>query len=541
MYIPFVVYDHTKSGLTNEVIYLEDDIERERQDISNGTLFSWSYTPTTYGYKKLTIACGNTKRNLQITVNELDLGSTAEVEGYAFKLKASEFNGNNALKNWNSNGVTATFSEGFDWVNGGIKSELDGSGNTRQYINIRAGDTMTINYKPFENNVSRTVGKCLKIIFKATGCRDYDAQILRCYDDVNKRGLILNAQTALFDSASNHIDIPYCEDTYIEMEIDITDTSNTKGFYYITSWIDGVPAGIKTFNTNEAFNHNSLITIGSEDANVQIYMIKVYEKHINDEGHLANFIMDAPNASEMLARFIRNDILDERGEISPTKLAIKNPNCRVHCYTIPRITTNKDDKVKNCDYVQYHGGEAAVLSATGVTTRVQGTSSAAYGLAAFNLDAKFENGFDYPDGSHTEGWAMDDKAIPVNYLTTKVNVASCENANNAINQEWYNRFQPYLSPNRARARADGKEARDCMQFYPGVLFIEDHNKENSFTGAEGVNNNVFGDTEGYIDNPYPKLYAVCNMGNSKKNTEVFHDTENHLECCIEVADNQNDI
>jgi hypothetical protein len=80
-----------------------------------------------------------------------------------------------------------------------------------------------------------------------------------------------------------------------------------------------------------------------------------------------------------------------------------------------------------------------------------------------------------------------------------------------------------------------------MQFYPGVLFIEDHNKENSFTGAEGVNNNVFSDTEGYIDNPYPKLYAVCNMGNSKKNTEVFHDIENRLECCIEVADNQNDI
>jgi hypothetical protein len=31
------------------------------------------------------------------------------------------------------------------------------------------------------------------------------------------------------------------------------------------------------------------------------------------------------------------------------------------------------------------------------------------------------------------------------------------------------------------------------------------------------------------------------MGNSKKNTEVFHDLENPLECCIEVADNQNDI
>jgi hypothetical protein len=31
-------------------------------------------------------------------------------------------------------------------------------------------------------------------------------------------------------------------------------------------------------------------------------------------------------------------------------------------------------------------------------------------------------------------------AIPVNYFCTKANVASCENANNAMNQEWYNLF-----------------------------------------------------------------------------------------------------
>jgi hypothetical protein len=28
------------------------------------------------------------------------------------------------------------------------------------------------------------------------------------------------------------------------------------------------------------------------------------------------------------------------------------------------------------------------------------------------------------------------------------------------------------------------------------------------------------------------------MGNSKDNIQVFHDTTNNLECCVEVADNQ---
>jgi hypothetical protein len=35
---------------------------------------------------------------------------------------------------------------------------------------------------------------------------------------------------------------------------------------------------------------------------------------------------------------------------------------------------------------------------------------------------------------------MSPTAIPVDYFCTKVNVASAEGTNNAINQEWYNKF-----------------------------------------------------------------------------------------------------
>ena len=537
--IPVVVYDTAKVGMNVDVIYYENEIEVGRpNNIGNGTLFKWSYTPTTHGYRKLTIACGVTKVNIDMDVSEIDLGGTAEVEGYAFKFKASEFSDNTSLQAWNSNNVTLEFSENFDWVNGGLKSEVyDANGNTRSYVNVRAGDTMTIKYEPFANNVTSARGKCLKIIFKVTQCRDYDAEVIRCCtmsEGQLGRGFILGAQTAQFKSQNTRLNIPYCEDTYIEFEIDITE--NKDPFRYVTSWIDGVPSGIVSYTSDDNFTYNGNIIIGSMDANVQIYLIKVYEKHLTDNDHLSNFIMDAPNATEMMARFIRNDILDGRGEIDPKLLAKKNPNCRVHCYEIPRMTTSKDDKIGGCSYIQYHGSENAVVTAQNVTTRVQGTSSAAYGVAAYNIDADFKKGgFDYPDGSHSEGWAMDKNAIPVKYLTTKVNVASCENANNALNQEWYNRYQPYVSPNRQK----NPKARDCMQFYPGVLFIKDNNKVTN--GATAADNNVFRETSGYVNNPYFKVYAVCNTGNSKKNTEVFHDTSNPLECCIEVADNQQDI
>ena len=61
----------------------------------------------------------------------------------------------------------------------------------------------------------------------------------------------------------------------------------------------------------------------------------------------------------------------------------------------------------------------------------------AYGVSAYNLDAKFP-----------EKWSLSNESIPVNYLNTKVNVASCEGANNALNQEWYNQYQPYKTQKR---------------------------------------------------------------------------------------------
>jgi hypothetical protein len=196
------------------------------------------------------------------------------------------------------------------------------------------------------------------------------------------------------------------------------------------AWLDGVPTVFKQYSSSESFmqgDNPDKIVIGSNDCDVYIYMVKVYENHLRDEDRLMNFIADAPNAQEMLDRYNRNDIIDaERGTISPTLLATKNPNCRVHVYDIERMTLNKKDKVTNCTYKQYHGGDTPILTADNVTIKVQGTSSAAYGLAAFNLDSEFKNGFTNANGEHMDGWSMNPDSIPVNFFCTKVNVASAE-------------------------------------------------------------------------------------------------------------------
>jgi hypothetical protein len=65
-----------------------------------------------------------------------------------------------------------------------------------------------------------------------------------------------------------------------------------------------------------------------------------------------------------------------------------------------------------------------------------------------------------------------------------------------------------------------------MEFINGVVFIQDNNKMVSGEGDNAIKNNVFKEITNYTNNPYPRMYSIGNMGNSKKNTEVFHGAGN---------------
>lgn len=545
--ISIILYDPTSENGKVSAILREDGVQVDSwEDYDNGVQYYWNYTPTVSGTKILTILSGTTEEKLNIAVNDLGL-TISEILGYDFKFKASEIISNNALRNWSFNNVQPIFSENFDWINGGLKTELDDKGQVRNYIGIKAGSSLSFNYKPFEN-ISKTTGFTIKLIFKANECRKYDADIISIGDPAqNNVYLKLTANSGVYKTTNSTLTVPYCEDQYIEFEIDLWPYEANGIKHYLMTWLDGVPASISLYDASDNFIQGSAknIVIGSNDCDVQLYMIKVYQKHLSNDQHLQNFIADAPNATEMISRFNRNDIMDENGkEISYLKLIEKNPNCDVYLYDIPRMTKNKKDAVEGCSYRRYHGKTNPEQTAENVTIAVQGTSSAAYGLAAYNIDSEFTEGFtDYSNstiGEHIDNWAMTEKSMPVNYFNTKVNVASCEQVNNALNQEWYDRYVPYVTEYHAKCAADENISympRNTMEFINmGVMFVQDHNTMTNAT--EGIDNNLFNDTPGYVSNPYYKLYSICNMGNSKKNKNVFTDSNNPYDVIMEVSDNQ---
>ena len=509
MRIPVVIY-HPGKLTTNATLAVDGVNVAEWNDVDR-TIHYWNYTPSDFGTKVLTITCGETVKTITLTVNKLEIDNE-EISGYAFRLKASDIATNEALRAWTSNGVDINFSDNFDWNNGGIQTETDENGNIRQFICVKAGTTATINYELFGND-PRTTGKNFKVIFKPVNSRDYDALFLDCMD--GGIGIQLGANGGTASSEQNTLTVQYAEGSYTEFEFDIRPDST---FRYIQTYLDGVLTSTNVYAADDNFTQTNKkkIVIGSTDCDVYIYMVKAYETYLTADNHIENFIADAPNAQEMVLRYERNDILADNGEISYEKLATKNPECRVHLWSIPRMTEGKKDYVDGCSYQQiYNAGEARhQLTAENVRICIQGTSSVNYKDSGANTDGNFLEGFTDGNGQHIDAYSMEDDSIPVNYFNTKVNIASCENINNMCLAEWYNRFQPY----KTLWRQKNPNARDCMEHHMGVQFIRDQ--------SHGL----------FPDDNY-HMYAICNMGNSKKNLNVFHDADNPLECCIETLDN----
>lgn len=614
--IPFLVYD-PDTELCNVTFEVNDTyISSDNYDRS---LHYWPYTITTHGTIKLTIKStnGDSTKEITLIVNPLDL-NVSEVTGTAFNLKAINFSSNEEVRNWRSGSsdeVGLIFSDNFDWENGGLQFDTMSDGSIEKYIRVRQGTWMEINYKLFQNfTTGASGGKCFKFCFKATNCYDYEAPVLSCakytyseialdkntylpfkyfiYDSAKNSyvsanndfdenttyytknradgiALDFDAQKATFATAAYpNFATQYYENSYIEVECEIWPKVEDKkvgnttvyGDRYLMIWVDGVPAAAKPYTMNMSLTQvdPQTIRIGSDLCDVCVYVAKAYERRLSTSEHLDNFIMDAPSVNKMLDRYNRNDILDNKGEISYEKLVTANPGCRAYLYEIPRMTKTKDDKVDGCNYYELMDGYSTLdtpfMRALKTRIYVQGTSSAAYGVAAFNIRSDFtKKGTIYDkDDNIIKGWKVRDEALPIDIACTKVNVASCENANNVVNAEWYNKFQPYWDAHRRKGYAVDSEGnlvynpyRDCMEFNSGIIFLKDNNTNLDYCDENGdpksdlyLDCNVFLDAN-YVKSPFFKMYSIGNMGNDKKNLEVFHDITNPRAACVEVADNQN--
>lgn len=513
--IIYTVYDPTTE--TPTVTLSVDGVVVSTLTIDSNTQ-TWQYKTADIGAHVLTITCRETIKTLNVVVEELDINIEPVTAGLEFDFNPSGRSNNDADRLWSNGDVSMTVSDNFDWVNGGYQIDVNGD----QYFCVKSGTTATINYNLFADDPKKN-GKEFKVVFKTTNVKNRATSFISCMN--NNIGLDMKIEDARIYSSNNNLYSPYCEDDIIEFEFNINKNTDIP---MVLTYEDGVGNRPMIYTTDASFMQSTPqpITIGSEDCDVYIYRMKAYSTSLTDRGILSNFIADARNADEMVARYNRNQIYDENGLLDPYVLAEKCPNLRIILVDAPWFTNDKSNKVSDTNITMIYKNGDPILdnwTCTGAQHSGQGTSSNEYGYSGRNMDLIMDGDsalFTLGDGTTTSKTiTLTRNSTPTDYLNVKVNIASSENQNNAQMTMRFNEYQPY----KRTARLRDSKIRDCMEFYNCVVFIRERNEDVS-THRE------------FTDTVY-HYYALGNVGDSKKTDDTrVNDKKDPKECCIEIMD-----
>lgn len=541
--IPFYVFDPKTETPT---ITRSVDGKVIATQTMSGTSDVWAYKSSDIGEHTLTITCKSTTLTIVMDIKELGITIEPITANLAFDFNPTGLSNSDEDRLWkdNSTNVTMTVSDNFDWSNGGYQIDSDGN----QYFCVKAGTTATINYNLFERDAS-TYGSEFKCIFKTTNVRKANATFLTCQADSTVVGLEMNVHEAYLRSSIKSLYIPYSEEDVIEFEFNINslDKDNPDATAIIMSYEDGV--GLRPMiydSTHRLYQYEPVpITIGSTDCDVHIYRMKAYTSALTDSNILSNFIADARDSDEMIARYNRNQIYDENNALTPESVANACPRLRVIKIECPHFTNDKKDYVKgtNVECI-YKGGDPVLDNWKFINCyhAGQGTTSNEYGYAGRNIDiimcADGKNqivskipldteyvtelilgdGTKYSDGSGKV--SLTRNSVPNNWFNLKVNIASSENANNALLQKRYNDYLPY----KTVAMEKDPKCKNSMEFVNCVIFIKETDPDIS-THRE------------FKDNDW-HYYALGNIGDSKKTDATrVNDVNDLKEFVIEVSDN----
>lgn len=542
--ITYTVYDPSTEtpSVSLKSTYVNEDGETVEEYSSNITMSSntatWQFKTDVIGEHTLTITCGDTVKTLIATIVELGIDVAPITAGLAFDFNPVGYSNDDENRLWSNGDIAMSVSDNFDWVNGGYQIDENGD----QCFCIKAGTSAEINYELFGDD-AKVNGKQFKLIFKTDNVASTDATFLSCISDpsgTGKIGIEMKSQEATIYAKTESLPLPYAEEEVIEFEFNISASSETPSM--VMGYEDGVSTRPLVYDTTHDFQqqigYRETISLGSADCDFYIYRFKVYNTSLSDRDILNNFIADARSAEEMIARYDRNQIYKE-GILDPDYLAEVCPDLRIIKLEVPHFTADKDDKVYDPNIPTiieciYKNGDPIYDNwvAYDCVHSGQGTSSNNYGASGRNLDLIIKSYKDYGnkpyiilgDGSQVSKVSLTRESIPVNYFNVKVNIASSENANNALLAKRYNQYNPYKRPFVREDESIIPYIKDTMEFQNCVIFVKESDADLS-THVE------FNDNEWHY-------YAFGNIGDSKKTDDTrLTDPDDPYECILEVMDN----
>ena len=324
-------------------------------------------------------------------------------------------------------------------------------------------------------------------------------RILVTYSNEN-RGIKVTPQVASIRSQQSFLSTQYKEDEHVRITFVIE--PNTADMHRIIwMYINGVASGAMQYPTGDDFAQKtpSYITIGSSEAIVDIYNIRVYNAALTNRQVVNNWIADTPDAAEKAYRFSHNQVLNEQDQVTPASLLIGAPDLPYIIWDIDPLPQSKEDvRPGNADYVD-PTDSTRNFTAIDAEYKVQGTSSSVYptknirlrmkkGKGGPNLEWFDEEGNDLIIKNGGKGFPITyPGGIGVDYFTFKVDYASSEGANNVELTKLYNDASikyGLLTP----PQQQNSQIRVGIDGFPIVAFHKNDADEISFCTKANFNN-----------------------------------------------------
>lgn len=477
--IDYTVYD--PSALTCDVVITVNGNTFQTVTVDRTTQ-SVSVRFDTVGTNTVVIRAGSTTKTFTITVTESDADIAAVTEDLALHLTSyGRSNNEEHPETWTSGNISCTLVN-FNFVSDGWVQDADG--NT--VLRTTGAARVTVPYKMFGSDF-RATGKTLEIEFATREIMDYDAVIMTCMS--GGKGIEITSRGATLKSEQSEVDTQYKEDEHIRLSFVVEKRAENR---LVWVYINGIASRVVQYPTQDDFQQATPVDfiIGSNDATVDIYNIRVYDNDLIAEQIVENWIADTQDVDLMLDRYSRNNVMDAYGSIVIDKLPTDLPYCIIE----GDLPTYKGDKKTVSIEFYDPSAPGRNFTATGVSIDVQGTSSAGY--ARKNFKPKFKNGFELANGSHSDTYQMRPTSIPANVFCFKADVASSEGANNVELVRLYNDACPYKTP----AQVQNPNVRQGIDGFPMVVFNR-LGDETVFVGKYNFNDDkssedVFGFVEG---------------------------------------------
>ena len=478
--IPYLVY--LPNSLTAEIELRVNGVMVSKQTVDR-TQQLWSYRADTVGALTLQIVCGDVVKTFSLTITESDIDVEAETENLSLYLSSSgRSNNEENPARWESGSIQASF-EGFNWSSDGWIP--DDNGITAMRV---GGDAMlTIGLKPFAADF-RITGKTIELEFATHDVMNYDSEIISCMS--GGRGFSITSQLARLASEQSEISMQFKEDEHVRLAFVVEKRAEQRLIYI---YINGIMSGCVQYPADDDFSQVTPvdITVGSKDAVVDLYTVRVYDNDLTRHQILTNWIADTQDLDLMIERYTANSVFDDYSNIVISQLPAGLPYLILEGADLPQYKGDK--KTIGGSYVDpVNRGRSFTFS--GAQIDVQGTSSQYY--ARKNYKIKFKEGFVNNSGATVEKYAMNDDAVPTDTFTFKADVASSEGCNNVELARLYNSACPY----KTAYQQENPKVRQGIDGFPIVIFWND-GFTTTFLGKYNFNNDkgtpeVFGFSEG---------------------------------------------